>query len=87
MLPPASSRIAVTSIDAHSDFGRRVNSEVSSPDARIHSRIHVDLVSRHAFQYVWNCSSDVGFEVRFRHVTTARPVMVRDAGSRSTSME
>ena len=87
MLPPASRRIAVTSIDAHSDFGRRVSLDVSGPAPRIHSRIHVDLVSRHAFQYVWNCSSGAGFDVRFRHVTTARPVMVRDAGSRSTSME
>ncbi|MGC4084985.1 MAG: hypothetical protein QM736_23435 [Vicinamibacterales bacterium] len=50
------------------------------------SRIHVELLSTQAFQYRWNCSSLVGFDVTLRHVSVSRPVSVRVRGLRVTSI-
>jgi hypothetical protein len=58
-----------------------------APRARSVSFSQVDRGLRQAFQYRWNRSSEVGWVVMLRQVTTSRPVIVRDAGSRSTSIE
>ncbi len=81
--------MAVTSSELQSDGGRLRTSAASGvpPLTRSHSRMNVDRVLRHAFQYVWNWSSEVGFDVMLRHVTTSRPVIVFVDGSSSTSIE
>ena len=48
----------------------------SGPERAL-SRIRVDLVSTHAFQYRWNCSSLVDTCVMLRQVMTSDAVIVR----------
>ena len=70
--------IAVTSMRAQSSA---VRARSPSDEARARSRMNVERLSFHAFQYRWNCSSVAATVVMFRQVMVSEPVIVRVAGS------